>query len=484
MSGKLNNLKPESVFRHFETLTQIPRGSGNEKAVSDYLVSFAKKLDLEVIQEECLNIIIKKPATKGYESSPTVILQGHLDIVCTKEEGLEFDFEKDPIDIWIDEDMIRTRGTTLGADNGIAVAMAMAILESKDIPHPPVTALFTVSEETGMDGVIGLQSKNIKGDILINIDSEEEGTALSSCAGGVNTIIKLPVVREEANSSKIAYEIYIGGLLGGHSGIEIDKNRGNSIVILGRVLEAINNKIDIEISELAGGEKMNAIPKMAKALVFINSEDIQLLTVTIEELNKLLSNEFKTSDPNVKVTINEIKTVSKRISKENVESLISLMRLIPNGVQTMSADMIGLVESSNNIGVLATTEDEIMFSGAIRSSVRSLKEEINRRISTCCKLVGAEIEFLSDYPEWEFKPKSEIRELMKEVYLDINGKELKIDAIHAGLECGFLIEKVGDIDMISIGPNLYDVHTPNEHLSISSTRRVYEFLCAVLERIK
>jgi len=483
MSGKLKGLKPENVFKHFETLTQIPRGSGNEKAVSDYLVTFANQLGLEVIQEECMNIIINKPGTEGYENAASVILQGHLDIVCTKEEGLKFDFEKDPIDIWVDEDMIRTQGTTLGADNGIAVAMAMAVLESTDMPHPPITALFTVSEETGMDGVIGLQPENIKGDILINIDSEEEGTALSSCAGGVNTIVKLPVTRKESDTNKKAYEIYVGGLLGGHSGIEIDKKRGNAIVILGRVLDAIDRKIDLAVSEVSGGEKMNAIPKMADALIHINKEDTKEFTLIIEGLNKLLANEFKTSDPGVEITVKEIDTLNKVLVDESKEAMITLLRLIPNGIQTMSADMAGLVESSNNIGVLVTRNNEIEFNGAVRSSVRSLKNEINRRISFACKATGADVEFKSDYPEWEFKPNSPIRELMKEVYQEINNKELKIDAIHAGLECGFLKEKVGDIDMISIGPNLFDVHTPNEHLSISSTRRVYEFLCEVLKKI-
>ncbi|QEK11870.1 aminoacyl-histidine dipeptidase [Crassaminicella thermophila] len=484
MKRVLNDLKPEAVFRHFEALTRIPRGSGNEKEVSDFLVNFAKELGLEVIQEECLNVIINKPATKGYENAPRVILQGHMDIVCAKREDLEFDFTKDSIPLVVDGDMIATEGTTLGADNGIAIAMTMAILEAKDIPHPPLTALFTVSEETGMDGVINLKPENISGDILINIDSEEEGTALSSCAGGVNNLVHLPIKWQDTDKSKSAYKVSIKGLLGGHSGMEINKNRGNAIKLLGRVLDAVNRNINVDIAYVSGGEKMNAIAKMADAVIVIDKEDEGKLESIINDYQSVFSNEFKTSDPNIRLYIDKIEKSNKVFSKDTKKSLISILRLIPNGVQTMSADIEGLVESSNNIGVLTTEENELIFSSAVRSSVKTLKEEINTRIQNICDFTGAKMKLVADYPEWEYKVDSSIRELMKDVYKDMYGKELKVDAIHAGLECGLLKEKVGDIDMISIGPNIYDVHTPNEHLSIFSTRRVFEFLCEVLKRIK
>lgn len=484
MERVLNGLQPEAVFGNFESLTRIPRGSGNEKEVSDFLVKFATELGLEVIQEECLNVIINKPASKGYENAPRVILQGHMDIVCAKREDLDFDFTKDPIPVVLDGDMIRTDGTTLGADNGIAVAMAMAILESKELSHPSLTALFTVAEETGMDGVIGLKPENISGDILINIDSEEEGTALSSCAGGVNNIMHLPIHWEGADSDKAAYKLSIKDLLGGHSGMEIDKNRGNAIKLLGRLLESINNNIDIDIAQVSGGEKMNAIAKMADAIITTDEANEDKLNTMISDYQNILSNEFKTADPDIKLYIEKVSKPGKVFSKSTSKSLISILRLTPNGVQTMSADIKGLVESSNNIGVLETTEKEIVFSSAVRSSVKTLKDEINNRINTVCELTGAKMELVSDYPEWQYKVDSPIRDLMVEVYRDMYHEEMKVDAIHAGLECGFLKEKVGDIDMISIGPNLYDVHTPNEHLSISSTRRVFEFLCEVLKRIK
>lgn len=484
MERVLKGLEPEAVFTHFESLTRIPRGSGNEKSVSDFLVKFANELGLEAIQEECLNVIINKPAAKGYENAPRVILQGHMDIVCAKREDLEFDFTKDPIPVVLDGDMIRTKGTTLGADNGIALAMAMAILESKDIPHPPLTALFTVAEETGMDGVLGLSSKNISGDILINIDSEEEGTALSSCAGGVNSLVHLPIEWQDADTDKIAYKVSIKGLLGGHSGMEINKKRGNAIKLLGKLLDFINSDISVDIGHAAGGEKMNAIAKMADSVIMIDRADEDKLKNIVKSCEAIFSNELKTSDPDIKLYIEKVQIPKKVFSKSTKQSLISILRLIPNGVQTMSADIEGLVESSNNIGVLTTQNNEVIFSSAVRSSVKTLKEEISGRIRTICDLVNATMELAGDYPEWEYKVNSPIRDLMKEVYKDMYGEEIKIDAIHAGLECGLLKEKVGDIDMISIGPNLYDVHTPDEHLSIPSTKRVFDFLCEVLKRIK
>ncbi|BEP29986.1 aminoacyl-histidine dipeptidase [Helicovermis profundi] len=485
MSNVLKGLMPEKVFQFFEELTQIPRGSGNEKGVSDYLVKFAKDRNLEVIQDDILNVIIKKPASKGYEKAPSVILQGHCDIVCAKEEGLKFDFEKDPIDIYVDGDVIRTKGTTLGADNGIAVAMSMAILDSKDMMHPEITALVTISEETGMDGVLGLEKGLVKGDVLINIDSEEEGTALSSCAGGVDNIVKTPIIwNNDISENTETLEISIRGLLGGHSGMEINKNRANAIKLMGRLLEEMKKDIKLNISDINGGEKMNAIAKFAIAKIVMDKKDSEDAIVILEKFEKIINNEFKTSDPNIKVEGKKITSVSKYMNDSTTKNIIDVLRLIPFGIQTMSADIEGLVESSLNIGVLTTDENEVIFNSAVRSSVRSLKEEINSRIQIIADLTNSKMELHANYPEWEFKPVSDIREKMKSVYKDMYGKSLKIDAIHAGLECGLLKEKVGDIDMISIGPNIYDVHTPNEHLSISSTRRVYEFLCEVLKRMK
>jgi len=480
----LGGLEPKAVFYHFEQLTKIPRESGNERRVSDFLVRFAKENGLDFVQEDCLNVIISKPGTEGYEDAPEVILQGHMDMVCVKNEDILFDFNTDPIPIFVDGDMIRTKGTTLGADNGIAVAMILAILESKDMPHPPLTALITVSEETGMDGVLQLDPSHISGDILINLDSEDEGILLASCAGGVHNIVRLPISRRNV-SQGVAYDISIQGLTGGHSGLEIDKNRANAIKLLGRVLQAIENELEFDIVGVKGGEKMNAIPTAASATI-VSDEHRDKLDMIIEKYQHVFREEYGTPDPYIAIHLHErqLRSEIQVISPEAKKNLLSLLILLPTGVQTMSANIKGLVESSNNIGVLETKETEIVFSNAVRSSVRSLKEEINQRIQNLCLLTGAEMELVADYPEWEFKTNSPIRDLMLDVYQDMYGKEAKVDAIHAGLECGFLQQVIGDIDMISLGPDIFDVHSPNEHLSISSTNRVYKFLCEVLKRVK
>jgi len=479
----LKGLQPEAVMTYFEALTKIPRGSGNEQAVSDYLVAFAKEHSLEVIQEPCNNVIIKKPGTKGYENAKTVILQGHMDIVCVKEDTLEFDFEKDPIPLVVEGDFIRTAGTTLGADNGIAVAMTMAILASKELAHPPIVGLVTVDEEAGMGGVMALNPDNISGDILINIDSEEEGVALSSCAGGVRSALKVPVTSVALESGFKSYKLVISGLKGGHSGIEINKNRANAIKLLGRTLETLCAKTDCRFGCVTGGDKMNAIAKYVEVEIAVCDKDVLMFEEVVQDLQKQFRNEYELADGEITLTLTatDIKMVFDLVS---MNAVISAMRLIPFGPQTMSEGIQGLVESSSNVGVLSTLGGEVILESATRSSVATLKDEITDRISLIATLVGGEQELTSPYPEWAFKPESEIRELMKVVYKEVAGAELKIDAIHAGLECGFLKEKVGDIDMISIGPNMADVHTPQEHVSISSVERVYKFLVEVLKRIQ
>ncbi|MBN2897648.1 MAG: aminoacyl-histidine dipeptidase [Clostridia bacterium] len=478
----LKGLQPEAVMTYFEELTKIPRGSGNEQAVSDYLVEFAKQHGLEVIQEPCNNVIIKKPGTPGYENAKTVILQGHMDIVCVKEDSLDFDFEKDPIPLVVEGDFIRTAGTTLGADNGIAIAMTMAILASKDIPHPPIIGLVTVDEEAGMGGVMALDPENISGDILINLDSEEEGVALSSCAGGVRSALRVPVETEAVPSGYKGYKLVVSGLKGGHSGAEIDKNRANAIKLLGRVLETLVTNVECRIGAMTGGDKMNAIAKYVEGQVAVQEKDLALFQKTLQDIQSVFNNEYALADPGISVTVAEA-PVDSVFDLASANSVVAAMRLIPFGPQSMSEGIQGLVESSSNVGVLSTVNGHVVLESAIRSSVRTLKDEISDRISTIALLVDGQHELTASYPEWAFKPESEIRELMKVVYKETTGKELKVDAIHAGLECGFLKEKVGDIDMISIGPDMADVHTPKEHVSISSIERVYKFLLEVLKRI-
>jgi len=483
MENILNNLSKSGVFENFEKLTKIPRESGNEKEVSDFLVKFAKNLNLEVIQEPCNNVIIKKPATKGYENSKTVILQGHLDMVCVKIDDLDFDFEKDSIPLVVDGDYVKTKGTTLGADNGIAVAMAMTILESKEIEHPNLVVLFTVSEETGMDGVLALDPKNLEGDILLNLDSEEEGSILASCAGGVNNIIEYKI--ETCNKTfSDNFLLTISGLKGGHSGMEINKSRANAIKLMGRLLRGLDKKIKFEIFDISGGEKMNAIAKRSKVKISVDGNSVLEFKNLVSEFEKIFKNEFSISDPDIKISVSELEFKGLVYNEKTKKSIINIINLIPFGVESMSAGIEGLVESSNNVGVLYVANGVVVIESAIRSSVKTVKEKLNEEFAIISELTGAKNYLVSDYPEWQFKENSPIRELMKDVYKNMYGEELKVDAIHAGLECGFLKEKLGDIDMASLGPNLYDVHTPFEKVSISSTERVYDFICEVLKKIK
>jgi dipeptidase D len=467
-------------------MNKIPRGSGNEKAVSDWLVEFAKKNSLEVIQDEALNIIIKKPGTEGYENSPTVVIQGHMDMVCEKNKETEHDFEKDPIKFIVDGDFLRADGTTLGADNGIAVAFGLTILASKEIAHPPIELLLTTEEETGMGGAAALDPKDIQGRMLINVDSEEEGKLLVSCAGGVREIIKLPIIWEKTDDSFVNYAVRIRGLKGGHSGMEIKKERGNSNKLMGRFLYDLKKEVSFKIASLDGGAKMNAIPREFDAVILVNGENETKLEQKVKEWNLILKNELSTVDPDVELQLEKIDAkVEKVLSDETADKAIKLLILIPNGAQTYSMDIEGLVVNSTNLGVVITEDDKILFESAIRSSIKTLKEEICRRGIALAEIIGAEIEFQSNYPEWQYNPNSKLRAVFEGVYEKMYGHKPEISAIHAGLECGLFGGKFGvEMDMISLGPNMYDVHTPNEHISISSTERVWKYLLEVLKTLK
>lgn len=484
MSTVLANLKPYEVFKYFEEISNIPRGSGNEKAISDYLVSFAKSHSLEVIQDSALNVIIKKPASSGYENAPSVVIQGHMDMVCEKNAATVHDFEKDPIKLKIDGDMIYADGTTLGADDGIAVAMCLALLASKDIPHPALEVLVTTEEETGMGGAMALEPKNIDGRILVNIDAEEEGQFLVSCAGGIRETISLPVVFENAEKDNLTCAIRVRGLKGGHSGGEIHKGRGNSNKIMGRFLYSLSSILEFNLASLNGGAKNNAIPREAEAIISVPLQHKALIEKHLNVWNNLLQNELKVSDSNVNLTLEVLDTkLEKVFSKETTAKAIDLLCLIPSGVQTMSMEIEGLVQSSTNLGVVTTTEDKVLYDSAIRSCVRSLKEDIVNTTRIIAGTIGAEFETRADYPDWQYDANSKIRKVFETTYKDMYGTDPEIMAIHAGLECGLFKEKFGEIDMISFGPNLYDVHTPDEHMSISSVARCWEYLLEVLKRI-
>ena len=480
----LQNLQPKEVFEYFEAISNIPRGSGNEKQISDYLLNFGKSLGLESIQDEALNVIIKKPGTKGYENAPTVIIQGHMDMVCEKNNGVQHDFEKDPLKLRVVDDYIYATDTTLGADNGIAVAYAMAILASKDIPHPPIEVLITTDEETGMSGAMAINKEHIDGKILINLDNEEEGYLLVSCAGGIRSTATLKVEKQDINDKKLV-KINISGLKGGHSGMDIIKERGNSNKILGRVLKELSKEVNFNIVKLNGGSKNNAIPREAEAVITITSSDENKVIDVIKNYNNIIGNELRTQDSGLKIEASVITDKEeKEFTCESTKKVVDLLYLYPNGINSKSVEIEGLVESSTNLGVLTTKDNIVEFDSAIRSSIPSLKDEIVLRSKTIVELFGGEFTTTADYPGWEYNPDSKIREICQSVHKDMYGKEAKIVAIHAGVECGLFNEKLGNLDMISFGPNLYDVHTPDEHMSISSVRNCYEYLKAILKEIK
>ncbi|MFZ5354253.1 MAG: aminoacyl-histidine dipeptidase [Bacillota bacterium] len=485
MSGVLKNLNPEPVFRYFEEISRIPRGSGNERAISDYLVEFANKHNLEIIRDDVLNVTIKKPAAPGYEKAPTVIIQGHMDMVNEKNKETVHDFDKDPIKLRIVDDMIYATDTTLGADNGIAIAYALAILESKEIPHPALEVLLTTNEESTMGGALNFDASHMKGSFLINIDSEEEGKLLVSSAGGTKARIVLPINWEVPKCAYAVYKLIIGGLKGGHSGIDIDKGRGNASKLMGRLLSDISKRMELYVAEVNGGLKSNAITREAEAVICINPAYNSRLEELVKNWDKTFKNELRATDSEVYAKAESyLGKVGKVFSADSMNKLISAMVILPSGVQSMSMEIPGLVESSTNLGVVQTLENEVYLVNEIRSSVRSKKYAICNKVKTIAEVLGGNLEIDSDYPEWEYNPDSRLRSLFMKVYKKKYGKDAEIIAIHAGLECGVLIQKMEGLDAISIGPNLYDVHTPQEHLNIPSTQRVWEYLLDVLKEMK
>ncbi len=477
----LKDLYPDKVLSFFEELTEIPHCSGNEKEISDYLVRFAHERGLEVIQDESLNVIIKKPAALGYENAPPVIIQGHMDMVCEKNKGTQHDFERDSLKLRIDGDYVYASGTTLGADNGIAIAYGLALLDSNDLKHPPLELLVTTGEETGMYGALALDSGHLRGKILLNIDAEEEGIFLVSCAGGVTNYVNIKTEWEKTDRK--ALRIEIKGLKGGHSGMEIIKQRGNANKLLGRLLNSIAKEVEFNVCDISGGAKNNAIPREAEATIAVMPEDIKRVEEVSAKMLRTLKDEIKVQDPDINIIVENAQT-EMQLTRNITKRIISYLVIAPNGIQTMSEDIKGMVESSLNLGVIVFDEDRISFVSAIRSSVKTLKREIMDRIDSLADLIGAEAINDSDYPEWQYDPDSKIRNLCVETYREATGEEPRVDAIHAGLECGLLKEKMPGVDMISFGPNLYDVHTPNEHMSITSVMKMWKFLKRLLEKMQ
>lgn len=477
----LENTEPKTVFKWFYEISQIPRGSGNEKAISGFLVNFAKDRNLEVHQDKAMNVIIKKAGTAGYENSPVVILQGHMDMVCEKESSSAHNFLKDPIKFVVKDDMLYADKTTLGGDDGIAVAYCLALLDSNDIPHPPLEVLITTEEETGMGGAMALTAEHLQGNRLLNIDSEEEGIFLVSCAGGANINIFFDIKREPLKNTTV--KITISGLLGGHSGIEIKNQRANAIKLLGRILSHIKKHEKINIVEIAGGSKHNAIPKESFAI--LTAENADKVLQLAQEAAEGLKAEYKTVDKDICIIAEKTATAkSEMFTSCLTENIIDFMMIIPDGVQYMNMDIPGLVQTSLNNGVLEEIDGKIKFTTSVRSSVKNSLDEVADIIRIQAERTGAKYEKCSEYPAWEYSADSKVREIAVKTYKDLYGKEPQITAIHAGLECGLLKKILPEADAISFGPNLYDVHTPNEHMNIPSVERTWKFLLAYLKNLK
>lgn len=475
----LENLEPKSVFGFFEQMASIPHGSGNTKQVSDWLVSFAKERNLEHYQDSVNNVIIIKEATPGYENGAPIILQGHMDMVCEQAPDCTKDMTKEGLDLGIDGDTVYAKGTTLGGDDGIAVAMMLAVLDADDVAHPRVECVFTVDEETGMYGAIDIDCSPLKGRRFLNIDSEDEGVFTVSCAGGNLTRCTLPVAHAPFDGS--ALTITVDGLLGGHSGIEINKGRANANTTVGRILAAIANVTDLRLISVAGGQKDNAIPNCSVAKVMV--ADAEAAKAVCAQFDVDLKAEYVITDPSIRVRV-EAGEAAEAMDAVTTDKAICMLTCLPNGIQVMSADIDGLVQTSLNLGVLSTSDTELLASFCVRSSVESQKAMVVDRIKVLMKQLGGKVNVQGDYPGWAYCQESPLRDLLVEVFKDQYGREPKVEAIHAGVECGMFVGKMPGLDCVSIGPDLRNVHTFNERMYIGSVQRTWKLLLETLKRMK
>lgn len=479
----LTGVKPEKVFGFFEELCGVPHGSGNTKQISDYLVNFAKERGLKYYQDESDNVVIYKNASEGYEDAPVTILQGHCDMVAEKTPESDHDFEKDGLKLMVEGDYLTADGTTLGGDDGIAVAYMMAVLDDDSLKHPALECVITTDEEIGLLGAKALDTSVLNGKYLINMDSEEEGYLWISCAGGLSGISRIPVEYQDIDGEVV--EVVIDGLTGGHSGAEIDKNRANANKLMGRFLYELGQKADFSIAELEGGTKDNAITRNSRALLVLNPDEKDILEEYVTTYQTELRKEYSGTDAGICVTavFRGEKTISalNMISKEKV---VFFLMNVPYGIEKMSGEIEGLVETSNNIGILKLNETEMKASCGVRSSVGSAKLYVSEKIQYLTEFLGGEYTVEGDYPAWEYKKDSKLRDIMVESYKELFGEEPYVKAIHAGLECGLFYDKIPGLDCVSYGPTMKDIHTTEEKLSISSTERMWEYLVKVLENIR
>ena len=476
----LGHLEPKGVFKYFEEICGIPHGSGNTALMTEYLMKFAADRGIWARRDEIGNVVMRKPATPGYEEVPGVIIQGHMDMVAVKTPDSSKDMAVEGLDLAVDGDYVYAVNTSLGGDDGIAVAYGLAVMDAKDLEHPEVELIITVDEETGLFGAKAIDISDIKGRRFLNIDSEEEGIFLTSCAGGARVKGALPVDMASVNGQKIM--VAVKGLQGGHSGVDIHRERGNALHLLARTLHHASKAVPFHIAAFHGGTVENAIPREAFAEVVLAAEDAAKFTVNVKEIEEALKAEYATRDAGIYVEImEEAEDAYAVYSKESTANLLHLLVAAPVGVQAMSQDVAGLVETSLNLGVVESDDQAVTVQYSVRSSVESAKTALLEKLEIIFKMVGASFKTSGEYPGWAFRVDSPLRDKMVRVYEEMYGVKPEIQAIHAGLECGLFLGKQPDLDCISFGPNMCSIHTTEEKLSISSTKRTWEFLVAVLK---
>ncbi len=476
-------LTPSRVFKNFEDISRIPRASGNEKELSDYIKKFAQDLNLEVSQDNHYNLIIKKPATNGRPDGCTVMLQAHIDMVAESVDGSNHDFEKDPIDLVVNGNILSAKDTTLGADNGIGVAYIMSILEADDIIHPNLECVLTTSEEFGLIGVNNMNLSSLKSNYVINLDSEEDYCILTGCAGAVDSTISLKKEYKPANTKNVALEINIKGLLGGHSGMDIGKQRGNANVIMGRLLNSIS--YDFDLFYVNGGSKRNVIPRNAEAVISVSDKNLENVVRQIQKAAAKIHKEIYSVDPNLKVSLRRSAPADFKVFSSDCKAkIIKLLNLIPNGVVSMSTSLEGTVQTSTNFAVVKESDTRIDFINMTRSSMKSEKEMLKSKLSMLAEIFAASIEFGAEYEAWEYNPNSKLEKIAIDVYKKVFSNEPEVAVMHCGLECGILLNKLNHrAEAISIGPNIFDVHSPDEYAEINSIKKIWDYLVDLLKRI-
>ncbi len=480
----IENLEPKLVWKHFDEIRKIPRCSKHEEKIREYIVDFAKKQNLEYKTDKLGNIVIRKKPSDGMENKPIVILQGHMDMVCEKNSDVDFDFSKDPIQLKLDSDILTADGTTLGADNGMGVAMSLAILEDTSLKLGPIECLFTVDEETGLTGAFAMKSDMLTGKILLNLDSEDFGVLTVGCAGGGDSQIKLPIKKETVNGNMDSIMIKISGLRGGHSGVDIHEQRGNAVKILTRMLWKANENYKFNITELKGGDKHNAIPREAYTKIVVDKNDKEKMISMLQKEEKDILEEIKPIDPKLKVDIESIDSLKTNITSDSQDQLLDLLHGLPHGVDKMSYDIPDLVETSTNLATVELKDNSAAIGLSTRSSIKSALQDFRDRIRAVAELSGAKVEEDSPYPGWKPNLDSRILKLSKKIFKDMYGKEPKVEAIHAGLECGIIGEKFPGMDMISIGPTIKYPHSPEEQVHISTVDKTYKYVLKILEEIE